>query len=192
MIRRTVLRSALAAGIVVIAPMAADAQQAKKVYRIGWLSPTEGPRPMFRETLRELGWIEGKTIAFEVRTADGQRELLPALAEDLVRTNVDIIVAVAPGAIRAAKQNTTKIPIVMAWWGGPDLVESGLIASFARPGGNSGPRSSVRYRMHAPRQRDGRRHARADGREATQRSSFARLCCRWNDTPTRRTTTSSC
>ena len=116
--------------------MAAEAQQAARVHRIGWLSSLTGPRPTFRESLRELGWTEGETIAFEVRLADGQIERLPALAADLVAANVDIIVAVAPSAIRAAKQATTKIPIVMAFWGGPDLVESGVVASFARPGGN--------------------------------------------------------
>ena len=118
------------------APLGAEAQQAGKVYRIGWLTPLTGVRPTFRDALRDLGWVEGRTIAFEVRSADGHRERLPELAADLVRSNVDVIVAVAPTAIRAAKRATTKIPIVMAWWGGPDLVESGIIASFARPGGN--------------------------------------------------------
>jgi ABC-type uncharacterized transport system substrate-binding protein len=61
---------------------------------------------------------------------------LPELAADLVRSNVDVILASAPSAIRAAMDATTKIPIVMSWWGGPDLVQSGIIASFARPGGN--------------------------------------------------------
>ena len=62
---------------------------------------------------------------------------MPDLASDLVRSNVDIIVAEAPTAIRAAQQATTTIPIVMAFWGGPDLVQSGIIASYARPGGNT-------------------------------------------------------
>ena len=135
MIRRTVVISGLAVAVLA-AQIAAKAQRDVRVYRIGWLSPTTGPRPTFREALRELGWIEGKTIAFEIRSAEGQRERLPALATELVGANVDVIVAVAPAAIRAAKQVTTKIPIVMAWWGGDDLAESKIVASFARPGGN--------------------------------------------------------
>jgi ABC-type uncharacterized transport system substrate-binding protein len=117
-------------------PLAARAQQAGKIYRVGWLSPTTGPPAGIRDALRDLGWIDGKTIVFEVRQAEGHRERLPDLAADLARSNVDVILAVAPAAIRAAKQATTKIPIVMSWWGGPDPAQSGIVASFARPGGN--------------------------------------------------------
>jgi putative ABC transport system substrate-binding protein len=106
------------------------------VYRVGWLSLFGDPRRAFREALRELGYVEGKNIAFETRNADGNYEGIPAFAAELVRLKVDIIIAVAPPAIRAAKQATSSIPIVMAYWGGPDLVESGVVASFARPGGN--------------------------------------------------------
>ena len=95
MIRRTVVISGLAVAALA-AQIAAKAQPSVKVYRIGWLSPTTGPRPTFREALRELGWIEGKTIAFEIRSAEGHRERLPALAAELVGANVDVIVAVAP------------------------------------------------------------------------------------------------
>src|SRR5262245_59223510 len=117
-------------------PLAALAREPGKIYRIGWLSPTTGLTAEFRDGLSELGWIEGRTVAFEVRQAEGRRERLPDLASDLVRSGVDIIIAEAPAAIRAARQATTTIPIVMIW-GGPDLVQSGIIASYARPGGNT-------------------------------------------------------
>jgi len=129
-------RKLIALGAAVVWPLAALAREPGKIYRIGFLLPSTGLREEFRDALRELGWIEGKTVAFEVRQAEGRRERLPDLAADLVRSNVDIIVAQAPAAIRAAKQATTTIPIVMAFWGGPDLVQSGVVASFARPGGN--------------------------------------------------------
>ena len=118
MIRRTVVISGLAVAVLA-AQIAAKAQRDVRVYRIGWLSPTTGPRPTFREALRELGWIEGKTIAFEIRSAEGQRERLPALATELVGANVDVIIAVAPAAIRVRQaSHHLRIPIVMAWWGG--------------------------------------------------------------------------
>jgi putative ABC transport system substrate-binding protein len=111
---------------------------ADKRYRIGWLSlpATAGPRATFSEAMRDLGYVEGRNMVFEVRTADGQLERLPRLVTDFSRLKVDVIVAVAPAAIRAAKHGTATIPIVMAFWGGPDLVESGIVASFARPGSN--------------------------------------------------------
>jgi putative ABC transport system substrate-binding protein len=117
-------------------PMAALTQEPGRIYRIGWLAPTTGLPAEFRNALREFGWIEGTKVVFEVRHAEDRRERLPDLAQDLVHSNVDIIVAQAPSAIRAAKQATTTIPIVMSFWGGPDLVQSGIVASFARPGGN--------------------------------------------------------
>jgi putative ABC transport system substrate-binding protein len=113
-----------------------DAQPAGKAARVGWLSPSNEPRREFREAMRELGYVEGKTLAFETRNAAGNYDRLPEFAAELVRSKVDIIVAVAPSAVRAAKAATSTIPIVMAFWGGPDLIESGVIANFARPGGN--------------------------------------------------------
>jgi len=108
-----------------------------KIARIGWLTPASGgPRTEFVEALRALGYVEGQTITFEVRAADNNLDRLPGLAADLVRSNVDIIVAVSPPAIRAAKQATSTIPIVMGFWGGEGLIETGVVASFARPGGN--------------------------------------------------------
>jgi putative tryptophan/tyrosine transport system substrate-binding protein len=133
-------RSVLAGGAAVmagalIAPRVA--QPAERVRCVGWLSSTHSVvRPTLSEPLRQLGWIEGRNIAFEVGYTEGQSERVLPLAKELVAAQVEIIVAVAPVAIRAARQATNEIPIVMAWWGGPDLVEAGLIASYARPGGN--------------------------------------------------------
>jgi putative ABC transport system substrate-binding protein len=117
-------------------PRLAMAQPGVRVRRLGWLSPIVSPRPTFRDAMRELGHVEGKTFVFETRLAEDKYERLPALAEELVSAKVDLIVAVGPAAVRAAKAATKSIPIVIAWWGGPDLVESGVVASFARPGGN--------------------------------------------------------
>jgi putative ABC transport system substrate-binding protein len=122
----------------------AEAQQTKSVPRIGYLSrdlhPADSrasaPRNIeaFRQGLQELGYIEGKTIILEYRFADGRLERLPALAEELVRLKVDIIVADTSASARAAKKATSTTPIVLAQ--GSDPVQSGLVASFARPGGN--------------------------------------------------------
>jgi putative tryptophan/tyrosine transport system substrate-binding protein len=136
--RRSIRRwEFIALGGAVVWPLPVLPQAPGKIYRIGWLSPSTGLRADLRDALRQFGWIEGTTVVFEVRQAEGHRERLPDLATDLVRSNVDIIVAEAPTAIRAAQQATTTIPIVMAFWGGPDLVQSGIIASHARPGGNT-------------------------------------------------------
>jgi putative tryptophan/tyrosine transport system substrate-binding protein len=126
---------ALATGTLVVARIA-RAQPAERVRRIGWLSGTENVRPTLSDALRELGWIEGRNLSFETRNAERQRERYAPMAKDLVAAKVELIVAMAPGAIRAAMQATNEVPIVMAWWGGPDLVEAGVIASYARPGGN--------------------------------------------------------
>ena len=83
-----------------------------------------------------MGYIEKMNIAFEVRTAESNLDRLPELAADLVRSKVDVIIAVSPPAILAAKRATSTIPIVMAFWGGEGLIESGVAASLARPGGN--------------------------------------------------------
>jgi ABC-type uncharacterized transport system substrate-binding protein len=117
-------------------PLAAAAPAAAKVWRIGYLTPAEVPRTTLLEPLRALGYVDGQTAHFEIRTAQNELERLPALAADLVRLPVDLIVAVSPPAIVAAHQATTAIPIVRAFWGGEGLLESGIVASFARPGGN--------------------------------------------------------
>ena len=117
----------------------ADAQQPKKVPRIGYLAGST-PEPQsarikaFRQGLRELGYVEGKNIVFEYRYAEGKLERLPALAAELVRLKVDVILTAGPPATRAAKEATVTIPIVMAQ--DTDPVGNGFIASLARPGGN--------------------------------------------------------
>jgi ABC-type uncharacterized transport system substrate-binding protein len=131
----------LLAASVLICFHPAAAQQPKKVYRIGYLAgierATDSPRSeAIRLALRELGYIEGQNIAIEYRYAEGKLDWLPELAAELLRLKVDIIV-VAGGAatVRAAKNATKTIPIVMM--GLPaDPVELGFVASLARPGGN--------------------------------------------------------
>jgi putative ABC transport system substrate-binding protein len=126
------------AGGLLAAPLAAEAQPAGKVYRIGVLSAGR-PLPewlaVFSQALRELGWIEGKNVVFEFRFAEGGYDRLPDLAAELVRLKVDIIVAVPTPAVAAAKNATETIPIVMIS-GSVDPVGLGFITSLARPGGN--------------------------------------------------------
>ncbi len=125
------------AGGLLAAPRAAGAQPTGRVYRIGWLTPAgAGPSPASREAMRALGYVEGQTVAFESRSAEDDLGRLPRLAAELVHSKVDVIVAVSPPAIRAARQATDTIPIVMAYWGQGGLIESGIVASFASPGGN--------------------------------------------------------
>jgi putative ABC transport system substrate-binding protein len=117
----------------------AQVQRAKKVSRIGYLSPvsTSGSTASleaFRQGLREFGYIEGKNIIIEYRWAEGKVGRLPELASDLVNIGVDIIVAVGTPPVLAAKQATNTIPIVAA--NADNLVEAGVVASLARPGGN--------------------------------------------------------
>src|SRR5438105_5887750 len=124
---------------VAAAPLAAEAQQAGKVYRIGYLStPTresvEHGLQAFLRKLRELGFVEGHNLIIEYRWAEGNVERLPDLAAELVRRNVDVIVAPAGSAALAAKSATSSIPIVMIFPSDP--VEIGLVASLRRPGGN--------------------------------------------------------
>jgi len=117
----------------------AHAQTAQKVYRIGYLSaPTResvanGVNAFLRK-LRELGWVEGRNVEIEYRWAEGNVDRLPALAAELVARNVDLIVAPAGSAALAAKNATTRIPIVMIFPTSP--VEMKLVASLAHPGGN--------------------------------------------------------
>jgi putative tryptophan/tyrosine transport system substrate-binding protein len=117
----------------------AQAQQPKKVPRIGFLSGSppssiKASTEAFRQGLRDLGYVEGKNIVIEWRSAEGKRDRLPALAADLVRLKVDLIVTAGPLVTRAAKEATSTIPIVMAQ--DPDPVGNGFVASLARPGGN--------------------------------------------------------
>ena len=138
--RAKIVRFALGALLVALS-VPATAQQPGKVYRIGLLAGSAQAlnwQPMhaaLQQGLRELGYVEGKNVIMEYRHAEGNIALLPELAADLVRSNVDIIVATGYPMALAAKQATTTIPIVMT--GGPtDPVETGLVESLARPGGN--------------------------------------------------------
>ena len=121
-------------------PFAARAQQGGKKYTIGLFCaairlPENAPAWIaFLGAMRELGWIEGKNVVFEGRYADNRLERLPALAEELLRLNVDVIVAIGTLAPLAAKRATSTIPIVMTAAGDP--LGSGLVASLAEPGGN--------------------------------------------------------
>ncbi len=118
----------------------AAAQPPSKEFRVGHLfgggRTPDGlpPRPL-REGLRELGYVEGRNVTYEARFAEGKMEQLPALAAELVRVKVDVIVAQGGPAAMAAKQATSAIPIIVAPASG-DAVATGLIASLARPGGN--------------------------------------------------------
>ena len=125
----------------------ADAQQPKKVPRIGFLSAGAGPRNKdirvtatdprlegFRQGLRELRYVEGQNIALEIRWGEGKTDHLSQLAAELVRLKMDVIVTDGDRATRAAKNATKTIPIVMA--SDADPIGSGYIASLARPGGN--------------------------------------------------------
>ena len=125
--------------VLLAAPLAAESQQASKVYRVGFLSvrPVSAYQPQlnaFRQKLRDLGYVEGGNLVIEERSAEGKYERLPALARELVRLKVDVIVSLdgVPPSL-AAKAATKTIPIV--FFAG-DAVESGLVSSIARPGGN--------------------------------------------------------
>ena len=139
------LKSAILMGALLLALcLSAEAQQPKSIPRIGYLSrdlhpaDSRAPSPRnleaFRQGLRDLGYTEGKNIIIEYRYADGRFERLPVLAEELVRLKIEIIVADTTAAARGAKKATSIIPIVIA--AGSDPIQSGLVASLARPGGN--------------------------------------------------------
>jgi putative ABC transport system substrate-binding protein len=120
-------------------PLAARAQQPAKLPTVGFLGQStplgEGERAVaFAQRLRELGWIEGRTVVIEYRWAEGQSERLAEIAAEFVRLKVDIIVTGGTPAVVAAKQATSAIPVVFATAGDP--VGVGLVASLARPGGN--------------------------------------------------------
>jgi putative ABC transport system substrate-binding protein len=123
-----------------VAPLAGQAQEPAKIPRIGFLTPVVPQNDSwerledFRQGLRELGYVEGKNIRLEVRWGEGKLDRLPGLAAELVRLEVDVILAATSPSVLAAKQATQTIPIVMPV--SSDPVGDGLVASFARPGGN--------------------------------------------------------
>jgi putative ABC transport system substrate-binding protein len=125
-------------GGLVAAPLAAEAQQAAKVPRIGFLAnnPAGSPHLLeaFRQGLRDLAYVEGRNVVIEYRAAEGKFERFPALAAELVALKVDVIVAANSLAVLPAKQATRTIPIVFT--AVPDAVGSGFVTSLSRPGGN--------------------------------------------------------
>jgi putative ABC transport system substrate-binding protein len=135
--RRTFIRSV--AGSVLAAPLSATAQQPAKAPVVGVLNIAVGPRSLTvdttRQGLRDLGYVEGKSIAFDVRFVGGKVEAYPALAADLVRRKVDVFLVSGPAAVRAAKEATSTIPIV-ALDLESDPIGAGFVRSFAQPGGN--------------------------------------------------------
>ena len=137
--RRTAI-GAWVAGMVCL-PRLAAAQAAGRVYRVGMLRPTAAPVSVAQASaagipvaLRELGYVEGRNLVIEARWAAGELDRLPALARELVQAKVDVILAVGAAAVRAAKEATAAIPIVL--YGNFDPVALGLVTSLAQPGGN--------------------------------------------------------
>src|SRR5262245_35726444 len=125
--------------VIALVGLRAEAQQAGKIFRIGYLDRTNASGSQvlveaFRQELSKLGWIEGRNITIERRFADQKLDRLPALAAELAHLKVDLIVTGGFGPTRAAKDTTVAIPIVMAQ--DPDPVGNGLVVSLARPGGN--------------------------------------------------------
>ena len=133
--RRETIIALVALGAV---PLAADAQQAAKIARIGYLAGNLAAAPhlpeAFRQGLRDLGYVEGRNVVIEYRDAEGKLERLPALAAELVALKVDVILVGSTPPALAAKQATRTLPIVFAAVGDP--VTDGLVTSLARPGGN--------------------------------------------------------
>jgi putative ABC transport system substrate-binding protein len=150
MTRREVLR-VLGAGALAV-PFASIAQQQTKIWRVGFLAlprvefvDTDYYYGPFRSRMRELGYIEGKNLVIEWRSAEGNLERLPGLAAELVNLKVDVILAAGGSTPRPAQQATSTIPIVFAGFAEP--VEYGLIKSLARPGGNITGVTNLNYDM---------------------------------------------
>ncbi len=155
------LRTIALIGILVLGlpagPLTAEAQQAGKVYRIGWLrfgtgGPTTSPGYMrIRQELRELGYVEGQNLVIEYRSAERKRERFPKLAAELVRLKVDVIVtSPGPSAIRAALGATRTIPIVVAGFR-VDPIETGYVDSLTRPGSNITGLTNFETELHGKR-----------------------------------------
>ena len=131
---RTIALFGIASVVLCLLPVsvAADSRHSAKVHRIGVLS-TRTPERL-RESLREVGYIEGRNAVFETRETEGRADRVDELARELLQSKVDVIIATYPAAVLAAKRATTTTPIVMV--NNPDPVHLGLVASLARPGGN--------------------------------------------------------
>ena len=137
--KKAAVLSILSAVVLLAVAVIAEAQQPKKVPRIGYLTASTPVAQLpgteaLREGLREFGYVEGQNIAIEFRYAEEKPERLPALAADMVRLKVDVIVTGGPTATRTAKETTNTVPIVMSQ--DSDPVGNGFVASLARPGGN--------------------------------------------------------
>src|SRR5262249_10235226 len=132
--RRAFVAGALA---LLAAPLAAEAQPAEKVFRIGFLSQGQPPKrymEALQQALRERGYTEGRNLVWEFRMTDGSLDQLPQFAEELVRLKVDVILARASSGAMPAQRATTSIPIVFV--GVLDPVEIGLVPNLRHPGGN--------------------------------------------------------
>jgi len=144
----------VAAGVLVAAPLAARAQQAARVPRIGFLGNSTaaleanlvGP---FREGLRDLGYVEGRNVLIEYRWAEGRYERFPALIAELAALKVDVIVTAGTPASLAVKKTATSIPLVMVAVGDP--IGIGLVADFGKPGGNVTGLSSIAPELEGKR-----------------------------------------
>jgi putative ABC transport system substrate-binding protein len=136
--KRGAVPSILVVVVLLVLGVIAEAQQQAKVAKIGWLgfgSASQAPgTEAFRREFRALGYVEGKNIAFEYRDAEGKPDRLPAVADELVRLKVDVIVTASTIGALAAKNATRTIPIV--FYNAGDPVATGLVDSLARPGGN--------------------------------------------------------
>src|SRR5262249_37787440 len=137
--KRAAVPSILVAVVLLALGVIAEAQQPKKIPRIGYLAATSlsvnaARIEAFKQGLRELGYVEGKNIVIEWRSAEGKLDRFPGLIAELVRLKVEVIVTGGPASTRAAKEATSTIPIVMAQDNDP--VANGFVASLARPGGN--------------------------------------------------------
>ncbi len=161
MTHRLIARStllALLALALLAAPLGTEAQPAQKVYRLGYLGaggrpPDGNPPGVLRQTLQELGYVDGKNVVYTGRWAEGKMDRLPDMAAELVAQKVDVIVTQGALAGVAAKAASSTIPIVVGVASG-DMVATGLIASLARPGGNvtgltddAGPLSAKRMEI---------------------------------------------
>jgi hypothetical protein len=126
-------------GSFVAAPLAAEAQEAAKIPRIGWVVADWVAKPhmteAFLQGLRDLGYIQGRNVEIEISDAEGKLERLPALAAELMALRVDVIVPIGAAATQAARKATKTIPLVGVAMGDP--VQSGFVASLAQPGGNT-------------------------------------------------------
>lgn len=133
----------------IASPARADAQPAARAH-VGILANVHSPSTeAFRQGLRDLGYVEGQNVVLEWRLAEGKLERLPELAADLVRLNVDVILAPAPPYVSAAKKSTSTIPIVFALV--PDPVEMGFVQSLGRPGGNATGLANNAFELGAKR-----------------------------------------